>query len=135
MSDENIQMNPEDMDRSTEETQPVASASEPEIVSHEQVQRPQVAHGESAAWFTREEIADLRGRWSSLQAQFVEQPRSALEQAEALVAETGEKISRMLADQQTSLSEQWCNHEDASTEDLRLIMLNYRTLLNRFLEE
>src|SRR5215216_7685190 len=57
--------------------------------------RPAAAHGESsspaeahARLFADAEAATLRGRWTDVQASFVDEPRKAVEQADSLVAET-----------------------------------------------
>jgi hypothetical protein len=89
---------------------------------------------QTTLWLGSDDIDDLKARWSSIQAQFIDQPRSSVEQAEALVAETLERINRIFTEQQTSLSKQWCEHEDASTEDLRITLQNYRTFLNSILD-
>lgn len=86
------------------------------------------------AWFKTDEVEDLRSRWTSIQIQFVEEPCAAVEQGEALVAETIERVKQMIADRQNSIGQQWLNHDDISTEELRTTLLDYRALLNRILK-
>ena len=85
-------------------------------------------------WFGREDLDDLHNRWTSIQVQFVDEPCAAVEQAEAMVVETIERVKQRISDQQQSLDSQWINHDDISTEELRIIMQNYRSLLNRLLK-
>lgn len=79
-------------------------------------------------------IDELRTRWSTVQAQFVDQPCSSIEQADALVADAIERIHQMLVDQQEMLRDRWYDHEDVSTEDLRVTLQDYRTFLNNLLD-
>ncbi len=50
-------------------------------------------------WFSREEINELHSRWNTIQVQFIDDPCSSVEQGEALVAETVERMKQMIADQ------------------------------------
>lgn len=85
--------------------------------------------------FGSEVVNELRSRWSSIQAQFVDQPCASIEQADALVAEALDRIQKMLLNQQETLRDRWYNHEDVSTEDLRLTLQDYRTFLNSLLDQ
>lgn len=78
-------------------------------------------------------IDELQSRWNSIQIEFVDQPRTSVEQAEALVAETTEKVARMLSEKRASLDGSWVNHENISTEDLRIALQGYRSFFNRLL--
>jgi len=73
----------------------------------------------------------LRKRWSEIQGAFVDEPRSAVQQADALVSEVVEKITRMFADEHSSLEGQWKKGDDVSTEDLRKALQHYRSFFNR----
>lgn len=79
------------------------------------------------------EIDDLRSRWSSIQTGFVDEPRASVEQADALVAEVMKRIAQMFAEQRAILDKQWADHEDVSTEDLRVTLQRYRSFFNRLL--
>jgi len=80
-----------------------------------------------------EEIDELQSRWNSIQIEFVDEPRNSVEQADALVAEAMEKITRMFSEKRATLDEQWVNHEDISTEDLRIALKRYRSFFNRLI--
>jgi hypothetical protein len=41
-----------------------------------------------------------------------------------------ERFTKILADRQTLLNQQWINHDDITTEELRITLLNYRLLLD-----
>jgi len=80
-----------------------------------------------------DEINKLQSRWNSIQTEFVDRPRNSVEHADALVAEAMEKIERMLSKKRAALAEGWVEHEDASTEDLRIALHGYRSFFNRLL--
>lgn len=73
----------------------------------------------------------LRARWGEIQGKFVDEPRTAVEQADKLVSEVIETISRMFTTEQGSLENQWKQGNDVSTEDLRKALQHYRTFFNR----
>lgn len=68
-------------------------------------------------------------RWQAVQASFVDDPRVAVEQADGLVGETLEALSRRLTAERDRLSSSWPS--DASTEGLRSALIGYRDLFQR----
>jgi hypothetical protein len=80
-----------------------------------------------------EEIDQLRTRWNAIQIEFVDEPRASVEQADALVAEVMKRIAQMFAEKRATLDEQWANHDDVSTEDLRVALQRYRSFFHRLL--
>ena len=87
--------------------------------------------GSPAALLGREESEHFRTRWNVIQGKFVDEPRSAVQQADALVSEVVEQITKMLANEHSSLGSQWNQGSEVSTEDLRKALQRYRSLLNR----
>jgi hypothetical protein len=87
--------------------------------------------GALAALLNRDESEHLRERWNEIQGRFVDEPRSAVQQADALVSEVTEKITRMFASEHGSLESQWNQGNDVSTEDLRQALQHYRSFFNR----
>jgi hypothetical protein len=81
----------------------------------------------------RNESEELKSHWTSIQAQFVDQPCTSIEQADALITDAIERMSKALGIQQSQLRERWLNHDDVSTEELRLTLQEYRTFLNNLL--
>ena len=75
----------------------------------------------------------LRTRWNEIQGTFVDEPLSAVQQADALVSERIGHITRAFADELGSLESQWKRGGDASTEDLRVVLQHYRSFFNRLL--
>ncbi|MBI5950426.1 MAG: hypothetical protein HY865_02100 [Chloroflexi bacterium] len=87
--------------------------------------------GALAALLDRNVSEDLRARWNEVQGGFVDEPRSAVQQADALVSEVVEKITRMFASEHGSLESQWKQGNDVTTEDLRRALQHYRSFFNR----
>lgn len=79
------------------------------------------------------DLDELRRRWETIQARFVDDPRTAVEDADSLVAE----VMRMLADtfssERASLEEQWDRGDEADTETLRVTLQRYRSFFDRLL--
>jgi hypothetical protein len=87
--------------------------------------------GSSTALFDREESEHLHTRWSEIQGKFVDEPRSAVQQADALVTEVIEKITQIFVNEHSSLESQWNQGNDVTTEDLRQALQHYRAFFNR----
>jgi len=87
--------------------------------------------GSSAALISREESERFRTRWNRIQGTFVDEPRSAVQQADALVSEVVGQVTQMLASEHGSLKSQWNQGSDLSTEDLRRALQRYRAFFNR----
>jgi hypothetical protein len=83
--------------------------------------------------FSDTDIGDLRSRWSNLQAEFVDEPRRAVEAADELVETVMQRLAEGFAKERSSLEEKWDRGETASTEDLRMALQRYRAFFNRLL--
>jgi hypothetical protein len=73
-------------------------------------------------------------RWRDIQFRFVEKPRTAVEQADGLVAEVMQRLAQMFADERANLESQWSHGDEVSTEDLRIAFQRYREFFDRLLE-
>jgi len=94
---------------------------------------PKVVESKPLTWLKSEEIDDLKSRWNLIQIEFVDEPRKSVEKADALVVEVLKRIDQAFTDQRATLDEKWVNHEEISTEDLRITLQSYRSFFNRFL--
>lgn len=79
----------------------------------------------------REDSEHFRTRWNEIQGKFVDEPRDAVQQADALVSEVVDQITRMFAAEHGTLEGQWKQGNDVSTEDLRKALQHYRAFFNR----
>ena len=83
--------------------------------------------------FPENETANYRNRWTEIQGAFVDEPRHAVEQADALVAEVVKRLASSFADERSKLEGQWGRGDDVSTEDLRVALQRYRAFFDRLL--
>jgi len=83
--------------------------------------------------FADEEGRGLRSRWDAIQTGFVDEPRAAVEQADALVAQIMTRLAQVFADERTTLEQQWSRGDNVSTEDLRIALKRYRSFFERLL--
>ena len=87
----------------------------------------------SAALFPSNETVDLRSKWEKIQTNFVDDPRNAVKEADALVAEATKRLAEIFAGERNKLEHDWDRGEDVSTEDLRLALRRYRSFFDRVL--
>ena len=88
---------------------------------------------ERIALFTSNEANDLRARWDSIQVGFVDEPRKAVEEADALVSATVKRLTEIFTDERQKLEQQWDRSKDISTEDFRVALRRYRSFFARLL--
>ncbi len=95
----------------------------------------QQAVGEAAetALFDRDATQGYEDRWVVIQTQFVDEPRAAVEQAEALVGEVVQALTESFKRERQDLEAHWSGDQDVSTEELRQAIRRYRSFFNRLL--
>ncbi len=76
---------------------------------------------------------DLRSKWDSIQGAFVDDPKSAVSEADKLVDYTMKRIDEVFTKERENLERQWSSGADASTEDLRVALRRYRSFFQRLL--
>src|SRR5204862_4676168 len=59
------------------------------------------------ALFAQTDTEQLHSRWTEIQAGFVDEPRRAVEQADALVADVMTRLAQIFAHERASLEHQW----------------------------
>jgi hypothetical protein len=89
--------------------------------------------GNALPMFAVDEAAGFRTQWEAIQTGFVDEPRKAVEEADALVAQVIKRLSEVFADERTNLEHQWDRGDQSSTEDLRLALRKYRSFFDRLL--
>src|SRR4051812_15472889 len=75
----------------------------------------------------------FQARWEEIQVRFVDEPRGAVEDADALVATVMQRLAEGFAQERDRLEAQWGRGEDISTEDLRVALQRYRSFFRRLL--
>ncbi len=74
-----------------------------------------------------------RDRWRTVQTNFVDDPRQAVEEADGLVAQVIKELAQSFADERGGLEGRWGRGDDVSTEDLRVALRRYRSFFDRLL--
>ena len=89
---------------------------------------------EDQALFEDKDLSGYRGRWDEIQTGFVDEPKQAVEEADELVADLVRQITASFSESRSKLERQWSEGEEASTEDLRVALMQYRSFFNRLLK-
>src|SRR5574340_1509368 len=76
---------------------------------------------------------DLQSQWERVQADFVDDPRSAVKRADELVALAMQRLAETFAKERSNLEQAWDRGSDVSTEDLRIALQRYRSFFQRLL--
>jgi len=79
------------------------------------------------------DVEGYRRRWEAVQTGFVDEPRRAVENADALVAEVITELATSFAQERGDLEGQWSKGDQVSTEDLRVSLRRYRSFFDRLL--
>jgi len=105
-----------------------------DAVGDNTTQRSTTSDGDRATpLFASNETDRFRHDWTDIQAGFVDEPRQAVERADALVASAIKRLAEIFAQERSSLEHQWSQGGDVSTEDLRLALRRYRSFFDRLL--
>jgi len=91
------------------------------------------AAAETTPLFDQSVSEEFRGQWMEIQGAFVDDPRSAVERADALVAETMKRLAEVFAEERQELEGQWSQGNDVDTEALRVALRRYRSFFDRLL--
>ncbi len=90
-------------------------------------------NGDAPARLVSADRADsYTGRWNEVKGMFVDEPRQAVGQADALVGELLDELQNLFTQQRRSL-EHGLDNEETSTEDLRVALRRYRSFFDRLL--
>jgi hypothetical protein len=72
-------------------------------------------------------------QWRKIQADFVDNPRQAVSEANGLVGALIDNIVRQFETERNQMEQRWSSGEDVSTEDLRTCLQTYRDFFGRLL--
>ncbi len=105
---------------------------EPLVDETPEAQTPAIPYPNSPAPLLDErETERFRKHWNEVQARFVDEPRTAVQEADALVTEVIGQITSMFTNEHSQLENRWKQGTDVSTEDLRMALQRYRSFFNR----
>jgi hypothetical protein len=117
-----------------ESTEPVATA---DLAGRfgDAANRAQTPAGEEhrIALFPETDLGEMRRRWQNVQGSFVDDPKTAVKEADELVASAIKKLTELFADERGKLEREWDKGEQVSTEDLRQALRRYRSFFDRLL--
>jgi hypothetical protein len=80
-----------------------------------------------------DEMQSMLAQWKDIQAEFVDEPRKAVQDADALVADLMQRLAQMFAGERDQLESRWAGGGEVSTEDLRDGLRRYRSFFERLL--
>jgi hypothetical protein len=99
------------------------------VMQKEEIEAP----GQRGQLFAAGDAQDLRSRWERIQVGFVDEPRKAVQEADALVDETVKRLSALFSEERGRLETAWDRRDNVSTEDLRIALRHYRSFFDRLL--
>lgn len=102
-----------------------------ETVSSRQGNSPMVV--DATPLFPDDQLRELQARWNDIQTGFVDEPRSAVQRADGLVASTMQNLAEAFSRERSKLEQQWDRGDSISTEDLRVAFQRYRSFFRRML--
>jgi len=88
---------------------------------------------ELVALFDANEAEKFRTRWLAIQSKFVDDPGDSVKQADDLVADVIQNVTKGFAKRRGVLEQQWTGGGQTSTEDLRIALKQYRSFFERLL--
>ena len=89
--------------------------------------------GQHASLLDDSELQSITMRWKDIQAEFVDEPTTAVKEADALVAELMQRLAATFATERHELENRWASGNEVSTEDLRQGLRLYRSFFERLL--
>ena len=86
-----------------------------------------------APLFPDTERENFQSRWHEIQANFVDEPRRAVEEANQLVDSVIRRLTEVFANERGRMEQGWSKDQDISTEDFRQSLRRYRSFFDRLL--
>ena len=103
------------------------------VAEHEARMSPENTQEGLAPLFEANAAEKFRTRWLAVQSNFVDDPKAAVREADDLVADVIQGITSSFADRRGTLEQNWNGGKEASTEDLRQALKQYRSFFDRLL--
>ena len=91
------------------------------------------APADATPLFPEDQLRDLQSKWNNIQTGFVDEPRTAVQDADGLVASTMQQLAEAFSRERAKLEQQWGRGDSVSTEDLRVAFQRYRSFFRRML--
>ena len=133
MNKERRELHTDDLARPVEAADRASVLEHDPVTAREPFTPPPAEEPVRTMLFKDDEGGRFRARWAEVQGAFVDSPRSAVEQADSLVAETMKRLAEMFSDERGKLEAQWDRGDNVTTEDLRVALQRYRAFFDRLL--
>jgi len=108
----------------------VINDDEPTFVEAQESVVPQQEN--RAHLFEDQDTERLRGQWLEVQARFVDEPRTAVRDADSLLSSMLDELKSHIDEQKRTLDGEW-DRDTKDTEELRVAMQRYRSLFDQIL--
>ena len=108
--------------------EPIAEVRE---TRQERGSTPSIGH---VPLFPGDQAARFRSRWADVQAAFGDEPRSAVERADALVADVMRQLAEGFANERAALERGWDRGDNVTSGDLRGALQRYQSFFERLLK-
>jgi hypothetical protein len=79
------------------------------------------------------ETEQFRGRWQTIQSNFVDEPQDSVQEADELVTQLMQQLTQTFQAERQSLESQFSQKDKVSTEELRVALQHYRSFFERLL--
>jgi hypothetical protein len=103
------------------------------VAEHEARMSPENTQEGLAPLFETHAAEKFRTRWLAIQSKFVDDPKASVKEADDLVADVIQGITSSFADRRGTLEKNWNGGSEASTEELRQALKQYRSFFDRLL--
>jgi alkylhydroperoxidase family enzyme len=120
-------------DRSSPGQRPLGNGQQPASATQAAGSGPGVSDQAPAQLLEDDQLQSIMARWKDIQAEFVDEPRKAVQDADALVADLMQRLARMFASERDQLESRWAGGDEVSTEELRRGLRRYRSFFERLL--
>jgi len=117
----------------TQVQQPLTTADLAGMPSQVRVEQPEGNNQRAVPLFAQGEADQFRSAWKDIQTGFVDEPRSAVQQADEQVARCIKRLAEIFAEERTKMEQEWDKGDNVSTEDLRQALRRYRSFFDRLL--
>lgn len=107
------------------------AAEEPEATTSRETEA--AATDEPVRLLQPDELHAVITKWREIQAEFVDQPKRAMQEADELVTALMDRLAQTFAEQREHLEARWSDAENVSTEELRQGLQRYRSFFERLL--
>lgn len=110
--------------------EPKRDLNEPELENHNDVRTEEE---QLAPLFLPEVTKEFRSYWETVQRGFVDDPKQAVRQGDALVDQVLKTLAETFSKERVTLEGQLDKSDEASTETLRIALRRYRAFFERLL--